>query len=477
MLNLAQRSRKFFMEPIPDTTEPRVVSQDARTLWVDAICINQMDNVEKGHQVGTMDLVYRSQDLVVWLGESSEKSSIALDLIQLFEAALDADTLFGKNNKAWDTLLRSQTDETWAAFMDLIKRPWFTRRWVVREVDTEFSFSINHLSTWIPWYGLQTIIFEPDHSHQLHGYNTRSLTTFGQPLSMVRIGQAGYYPEVSSDGNSSSCKDRICDGCDRYMYVHGTGYRCDNCEDFDFGYKCIGTASIDHNPTHLFKINNNAVYFASGYSNYVLEGDPLRCGCSSSYNCLRFPFGGFFVDTIESIGPGGTVWRYFGNSEASMPFAQWKRLQGVIEFGLDKEGNFNTVFLRTTVGNRLLSKRGVTYLPDEYLKILHRRFNEGQMPFEEPELLSSVEVMLSNDRKLATSTKSFGFVPSNTKVGDRIAILIGCSVPVVLRDVGNLHGMRVWQLVGECYIDGIMEGEFIDFADERKLEPEEIVLV
>ena len=32
--------------------------EDARVLWVDAICINQNDDGEKGEQVGQMDMVY-----------------------------------------------------------------------------------------------------------------------------------------------------------------------------------------------------------------------------------------------------------------------------------------------------------------------------------------------------------------------------------------------------------------------------------
>ena len=40
-----------------------------RVLWVDAICINQSDLREKGHQVALMGQIYRdAQRVVVWLG-------------------------------------------------------------------------------------------------------------------------------------------------------------------------------------------------------------------------------------------------------------------------------------------------------------------------------------------------------------------------------------------------------------------------
>ena len=41
----------------------------ARTLWVDAICINQSDTPEKNHQIGIMPLIYmRAKTVLVWLG-------------------------------------------------------------------------------------------------------------------------------------------------------------------------------------------------------------------------------------------------------------------------------------------------------------------------------------------------------------------------------------------------------------------------
>ena len=44
-----------------------------RVLWVDAICINQKDVKERGHQVGIMHDVYsNATEVVVWLGVASE---------------------------------------------------------------------------------------------------------------------------------------------------------------------------------------------------------------------------------------------------------------------------------------------------------------------------------------------------------------------------------------------------------------------
>ncbi|KAH7161932.1 heterokaryon incompatibility protein-domain-containing protein [Dactylonectria estremocensis] len=57
--------------------------ETARTLWVDALCINQTDSEEKGWQVPRMHEIYFNADkVVVWLGDASELSDLAFDLIR-----------------------------------------------------------------------------------------------------------------------------------------------------------------------------------------------------------------------------------------------------------------------------------------------------------------------------------------------------------------------------------------------------------
>ena len=46
---------------------------DARTVWIDAICIDQKNNEEKSQQVGNMMAIYKAATrVVIWLGRYSE---------------------------------------------------------------------------------------------------------------------------------------------------------------------------------------------------------------------------------------------------------------------------------------------------------------------------------------------------------------------------------------------------------------------
>jgi hypothetical protein len=68
-----------------------------------------------------------------------------------------------------------------------------------------------------------------------------------------------------------------------------------------------------------------------------------------------------------------------------------------------------------------------------------------------------------------------GLIPQNARVGDRICILYGCSVPVVLRKHIVPDEGYYWQLVGDAYVHGVMDGEAIERVSEEELQRKEMV--
>jgi len=58
-------------------------TQDARTLWIDAISINQDDVSERSQEVNKMGNIYsNASNVVVWLGPSSHNSSLAVETLK-----------------------------------------------------------------------------------------------------------------------------------------------------------------------------------------------------------------------------------------------------------------------------------------------------------------------------------------------------------------------------------------------------------
>ncbi|CAI6094252.1 unnamed protein product [Clonostachys chloroleuca] len=70
-----------------------------------------------------------------------------------------------------------------------------------------------------------------------------------------------------------------------------------------------------------------------------------------------------------------------------------------------------------------------------------------------------------------------GLCPWMAKEGDFIALLDGGKVPYLLRQVTgpNAGKEEVFQFVGECYVEGIMHGEY--FEDRRDLDDSEVLAI
>ncbi|KAF3070244.1 hypothetical protein CFAM422_006775 [Trichoderma lentiforme] len=191
-------------------------TEDERTLWVDAICINQGNIPERNHQVSIMKDIYRKARLVViWLGDADEDSDLVfplcermiekrLALLQLDDHTLENEDVYGPNKKKLINqrlaaakrrreLAKSATDvgeassdiaipgttvqspaasdkqvdatddaevddesaatsEEITAFFRLLSRPWFSRCWVLQEACLAEEASIQCGKKSIGWF-------------------------------------------------------------------------------------------------------------------------------------------------------------------------------------------------------------------------------------------------------------------------------------------------------------------------------------
>jgi Heterokaryon incompatibility protein (HET) len=87
---------------------------------------------------------------------------------------------------------------------------------------------------------------------------------------------------------------------------------------------------------------------------------------------------------------------------------------------------------------------------------------------------SSISRCAWNRKFVATNKGYCGLAPGAAKLGDVVAVLFGCNMPLILRKTDNASQ---YKLVEACFINGIMEGEALDDWHSGSLEKEEIVLV
>ena len=101
-------------------------------IWVDAICINQLDFSERANQVKMMGDIYGSaRHVLVWLGNAFEDSHLGLDMIEKLGNAYHD---LRDRELAIAHVSGFQHDEPWIAISRLLKHPWWARVWTLQEV-------------------------------------------------------------------------------------------------------------------------------------------------------------------------------------------------------------------------------------------------------------------------------------------------------------------------------------------------------
>lgn len=101
--------------------------------WIDSICINQADLIERAAQVKLMTNIYRkAQRTLVWLAEGSEDTHQALDfLYTLREKRHGLRQAVKKRIKHVPDDLQGHPG--WASLERLLQRPWWRRVWTLQE--------------------------------------------------------------------------------------------------------------------------------------------------------------------------------------------------------------------------------------------------------------------------------------------------------------------------------------------------------
>ncbi|KAF8861653.1 hypothetical protein BDZ45DRAFT_250827 [Acephala macrosclerotiorum] len=137
---------------------------------------------------------------------------------------------------------------------------------------------------------------------------------------------------------------------------------------------------------------------------------------------------------------------------------QWYKrscLHGLVDPRVaDAEGNLHSV----TEVDRHISEMTTKYFKRVERVVWNRRLLQADIHPDFDKLLLGLDGPL------------LGLTPKETKVDDIICILLGCTVPVILRAVKGGRVAELYQLIGEAYVHGIMDGEAVE--SEKSVEGE-----
>jgi hypothetical protein len=95
-------------------------------LWVDALCIDQGNILERNVQIEMMGAIYEKASLTwIWLGEEAEESNLGMELARSISL----------RDFTQDQL--EQNLDSWKSVLHLFRRSWWSRLWIVQEAHVE----------------------------------------------------------------------------------------------------------------------------------------------------------------------------------------------------------------------------------------------------------------------------------------------------------------------------------------------------
>ncbi|KAL9110075.1 MAG: hypothetical protein Q9227_005414 [Pyrenula ochraceoflavens] len=541
-----------------------------RTLWVDAISINQNDTHEKNVQVRAMHNIYRAaSNVIIWLGTPGPQSSkwnpkkAFLTVEEYFRLSQEKPAMAPWPRGTWYRFKRNFYGIASFPGTDCIREilacPWFRRIWIIQEVSCSKKATITCDD------GSRI-----DFGRFITALRFATTKNLFQITIHVQIQNSGKYRENVSSwtaatqmdairNRASSSSDRLLDYLNRFL-----GSQCSEPLDRIFALygiselpheRCLATAFKDGNLRPDYGKTLDELYMAAAKTSMNSGNlDILSRPIVKSHALSRLPTWtpdwtlGSSTATLGSLAATGKY--HASGSSVAVPIFTREgqcKLQGIIVSTIDSMGvppygfdNIRNVSLRNLLlicgqsiewalqfaewesmyyGSSCKYSLSDELFSDVYLSIVRATRRSYETQWFEPSLrtvekisdqemldffrrghevllaLASVqsEKSLRNYWKLlvkvlkhsqwgkwrgifasgihddqiitersifASGAGHFGVCPIDAAVGDKIAILKGSRVPLILRE--TVSGDRNFTLIGDAYLHGIMQGEAFD---------------
>tara|TARA_R110002003_G_scaffold123_1_gene11113 strand:- start:377 stop:2065 length:1689 start_codon:yes stop_codon:yes gene_type:complete len=132
-----------------------------RVLWADAVCINQIDNDEKAHQIPLMTHIFRNAHRVLaWLDGGIEEE-YGCQLLDRFSRVTREEINAVRDNTAREThpseaVEQQRQDEH--LILRFLSLPWFSRLWIIQEVVMNVEVLLVCGSSELSWPRLTTAL-------------------------------------------------------------------------------------------------------------------------------------------------------------------------------------------------------------------------------------------------------------------------------------------------------------------------------
>ncbi|KAF1938832.1 HET-domain-containing protein [Clathrospora elynae] len=469
---------------LPDT--PRVI-------WIDAICIDQQNLTEKGTEVARMGQIYnKAAQVIIWLGPEDEYTSMALDTIERLSAGVELTwdhrgcvVKPGSEAEAVQKHMEKSkfTPENWTSFSRLIQRPWFRRLWIRQEVLLASKILMRCGYAEVAWEKLEKAIVFVEHrvSRAYVGVDDilfcRSLFPYvGSDIltyTLHRSSLCGYFDSrdlIYANLSTSSAMKALQIKPD-YSLTAAETFKDMSCKYLQH-FKNLDLFRSCDLQTLPASFKSFVPDFAVPKSESRLFSVYAHAGTRQSYVDIEgglIELKGRIVDKIRKV------------SSSRKPIAirtlSSDNLKDIIETYRAWEPA-NLMTSTTYLGGGTLLDAFIMLLSNGFCKETYHgshlpTIQESRESFlaavwsggdanliNTPRYKAYIGELMSDRRSevfFQTVEGYIGASPTDVREGDIVSVLLGASVPMVLRPADDRpHAYRV---VGPCFLQGVMLGE------------------
>ncbi|KAF1848166.1 HET-domain-containing protein [Cucurbitaria berberidis CBS 394.84] len=482
---------------------------ESRLVWIDALCINQSNKVEKGSQVGMMGRIFSlARSVIAWLGPEENNSNYALEIMRYWACHVDVDydsyTMRPSEQSSdftWgnpDIRLPYQLGEL-QPVCALLERPYFSRTWIRQEISLATHAVIQCGQEEITWKDFQRAVFclrwKGFFVSAMGGTRFADLKKKTNAAFDVCATIKGYlsFSYLRIDLRDAQCQDP------RDM-IYATLSLLKN-KDQRLGIESDYARSVEELYVDVFRR-----VVTGRHSLELLE----TCELSSKILDIpswvpdwssRLKYKDKLMSKWSACGWISAQATMDGGNSIRVPGVMASQIECVTEIDMDEyDGQYYDLLrglrkLRPSVEALAAQNESSLSCIQKYCHALVGDvFFESYMPpqvgkpkLEEcmeildlvwstsgtwNELRDSktlpVEIFLENcesnmfgRRFFQGSNQYIGFAPAGTEPGDIVCVLLGCRFPVVLRPSLEAGLSPTWQVMGVCHSPGLMMGEAI----------------
>lgn len=486
-----------------------------RTLWVDAVCINQDDLGERANQVGLMrDIYTKASSVVVWVGDGDEKTSRTIATIEAIQARYEAGGASAggpddcsEKDIHYPIRERHEATHSFIESWSLFERSWFRRTWVVQEVFNARSATVYCGRDVLPWESVLRV--------------QRCMNLQGM---MSNLAHKAFMPPLLEDIFKAKVEGLsgmpILD-----VLIKGLDLDATDPRDKIFAMLQFGRETC--------QLNQRNADLAVDYSRSVAEVFArftkwwiLEHGSLAILSAIQALEDRTWMQTSLDRDPAGLPaprlpswsWGYQGSSNwavgllgfvdppysastssipdintmASSPSWHQLRLSGtkistIVSIShypyfdtIGKHGSealhrayvrlFDPLNIAGKWADQLGSHNLETYVTNDDTGQMRNHYNTHRE-------FATVTAALSchSPCLMATQDSQKGLCPFGAAAGDIIVVLDGGNVPYILRS--NSNEVDTWEFVGECYLEGYMYGLAQEESKRGLRQDQEFILV